>query len=404
MNKLLNMFSFTLADLFMGIQYLFVAAGATILVPILTGIPASVAFFTAGVGTLIFHFVTKGKVPVLLSSSFAFIAPIIVVSEMYGYPYAFGGIVFAGLVYLLLALVIKVVGIEKVLMFFPTTVTSTMVILIGLILAPIAIQNASTNWVVALITLGVGVTVKSIHEKSILGSFSILFAILIGTLVSIPAGLFDFSAVASANLVGLPAFSLPQFSIAAITIIAPIAIVTFLEHFADISAVSKVVEEDFLEDPGVHRTLLGDGLATAFAGLVGGIPNTTYSENVGALEMTGVKKPVTLRITAILLILLSFFPFLAFSIHSIPAAVIGGISILLFGMIAGSGIKSLVLENVDMHDYRNMIIVSSMLVVGVGGAIIDVAGLQVSSLALAAVLGIVLNLFFQRKEIFSIYK
>lgn len=401
MNKLREMFKFDLADLFMGIQYLFVAAGATILVPILTGIPASVAFFTAGVGTLIFHFVTKGKVPVLLSSSFAFIAPIIAVSEMYGYPYAFGGIVFAGLVYLLLSLVIKLVGIEKVLLLFPTSVTSTMVILIGLILAPIAISNASTNWFLALITLAVGVTVKSIHEKNIFGSFSILFAILVGTAIGILTGQYDFSAVANAKVVGLPAFTLPQFSVAAISIIAPIAIVTFLEHFADVSAVSKVVEEDFLEDPGVHRTLLGDGLATSVAGLVGGIPNTTYSENVGALEMTGAKKPVTLRITALLLILLSFFPVLAYAIHSIPAAVIGGISILLFGMIAGSGVKSLVSEKVDMHDYRNMMIVSSMLVVGVGGAVIEIGNLQVSSLALAAILGIVLNLFFRRKEIFN---
>lgn len=401
MRKLLSMFQFDLADLFMGIQYLFVAAGATILVPILTGIPVSVAFFSAGVGTLIFHFVTKGKVPVLLSSSFAFIAPIIAVSEMYGYPYAFGGVVFAGLIYLILAAIIKLVGIEKVLKLFPTSVTATMVILIGLILAPIAIQGASTNWIVALITLGVGVTVKSMYEKSIIGSFSILFAILIGTIVSIPAGLIDVSVFSGVRFFGLPEFTLPQFSVAAITIIAPIAIVTFLEHFADVSAVSKVVEEDFLEDPGVHRTLLGDGLATSFAGLVGGVPNTTYSENVGALEMTGVKKPVTLRITALALIILSFFPALSLSINAIPGAVIGGISILLFGMIAGSGIKSLVSEKVDMHDYRNMIIVSSMLVVGVGGAIINVGGLQVSSLALAAILGIVLNLFFRRKEIFQ---
>jgi uracil permease len=345
--------------------------------------------------------VTKGKVPVLLSSSFAFIAPIIAVSEMYGYPYAFGGVVFAGLIYLILAAIIKLVGIEKVLKLFPTSVTATMVILIGLILAPIAIQGASTNWIVALITLGVGVTVKSMYEKSIIGSFSILFAILIGTIVSIPAGLIDVSVFSGVRFFGLPEFTLPQFSVAAITIIAPIAIVTFLEHFADVSAVSKVVEEDFLEDPGVHRTLLGDGLATSFAGLVGGVPNTTYSENVGALEMTGVKKPVTLRITALALIILSFFPALSLSINAIPGAVIGGISILLFGMIAGSGIKSLVSEKVDMHDYRNMIIVSSMLVVGVGGAIINVGGLQVSSLALAAILGIVLNLFFRRKEIFQ---
>lgn len=401
MNKLASMFQFNITDLLMGLQYLFVAAGATILVPILTGIPVSAAFLSAGLGTLIFHFVTKGKVPVLLSSSFAFIAPIIAVSEAYGASYAFGGIFVAGIIYLVLATIIYFVGIEKVLKLFPTVVTSTMVILIGLILAPVAIDGASSNWIVALITLGVGIAVKSIHEKNIFGSFSVILAIIIGTIVAIPFGLIDFSAASNVSFFGMPDITMPQFSLAAITIIAPIAIVTFLEHFADISAVSKVVEEDFLEDPGVHKTLLGDGIATSLAGLLGGVPNTTYSENIGALEMTGVKKPVTLRITAILLVLLSCFPMLALGINAIPGAVVGGISILLFGMIASNGIKSLISDKVDMSDYKNMIIVSSMLVVGVGGTVIELGPVQFSSLALAALIGIVLNLFFNRKEIFG---
>lgn len=401
MNKFFSMFQFNWTDLLMGIQYLFVAAGATILVPILTGIPTSIVFFSAGVGTLLFHFMTKGKVPVLLSSSFAFIAPIVAVSESYGYPEVFGGVISAGIVYLILALIIYFVGIERVLRLFPTVITSTMVILIGLILAPTAVESASANWLIAFITLAIGVAVKTIFEKNIVGAFSVITAMIVGTVIAIPFGLVDISSIAEANLIGLPDFTAPVFSVGAITIIAPIAIVTFLEHFADISAVSKVTKENYLEDPGVHKTLLGDGLATAFAGLVGSVPNTTYSENVGALEMTGVKKPVTLRITALLLIIISFFPALAFAINAIPEAVIGGISILLFGMIAGSGIKSLVSEKVNMEDYQNMIIVSSMLIIGVGGAIIEIAGVEVSSLALAAIVGIILNLFFKRKEIFN---
>lgn len=389
--------NFDWKDFLMGLQYLFVASGATILVPILTGIPVSACLFSAGVGTLIFHFVTKKKVPILLSSSFAFIAPIIAVSESFGPAYAFGAIFLAGLVYLLFALVIYLVGIEKVIKLFPTTVTATMVVLIGLILAPVAIDGASTNWLIALITFAIGVFVKVFWEKQLLGSLSVILAIIGGTIVAAIGGFVDFSTQVA--FVSLPDFTTPQFSWGAISIIVPVAIVTFLEHFADVSAVSKVVDQDFLEDPGVHRTLMGDGIATAIAGLIGGCPNTTYSENIGALEMTGVKKPVTLRITAVLLIVLAFFPGLAMIIHSIPGAVVGGISILLFGMIASNGVRSL--SKVDFSDFKNMIIVASMLIVGVGGTVVDVFGVQFSSLAVAALLGVTLNLTFNFKTILS---
>lgn len=393
-----NFFKFGFVDFIMGLQYLFVAAGATILVPILTGIPASVCLFSAGVGTLFFHFVTKGGIPVLLSSSFAFIAPIIAVSELYGQRYAFGGIVVAGLVYLLLALLVYFVGIKKVIKLFPPVVSSTMVILIGLILAPVAVGGASTNWLIALLTLGIGVSLKGLANGKVLGSLSVLLSIFAGTIISSFFGFLDLSTLSSVNFFGLPEFQLPQFSLSAILIIAPIAIVTFLEHFADISAVGRIVDKDFLDDPGVHKTLIGDGIATSISGLIGGCPNTTYSENIGALEMTGVKNPVTLRITAVLLIILSFFPRLTQLIHLIPAPVIGGISILLFGMITASGIKSLSSEKVDFSDYKNMVIVSSMLVIGVGGAVINVFGLQFSSLALAALVGIVMNLLLSLKK------
>lgn len=391
--------NFNWKDFLMGLQYLFVASGATILVPILTGLPVSVCLFSAGVGTIIFHLITKGKIPVLLSSSFAFIAPIIAVSEMYGVPFAAGGIMIAGLVYLLLAAIIYFIGIDFILKLFPTTVTATMVILIGLILAPVAISNASTNWTLAILTFLIGAIIKGFFDEHIVGSLSVIIAIAVGFLGALAFGLVDLSSVASANLVALPAFVFPKFSLEAILIVAPIAIVTFLEHFADISAVSKVVEKDFLKDPGVHKTLMGDGLATSLAGLIGGCPNTTYSENIGALEMTGVKKPVTLQITAVLLIVLAFLPKLAFMIHAIPAAVVGGISILLFGMISANGIKSLVSERVDMKNFHNMVIVASMLIIGAGGTIINIFGIEFSSLAIAAVVGIVLNFIFNFRDI-----
>lgn len=389
-------------DVVMGIQYLFVAIGATILVPILTGIPVTAVLFTAGTGTLLFHIITKGKVPVLLSSSFAFIAPIIIVSELYGQAYAFGGIFVAGIIYLLLAVFVYFVGIDFISKLFPPVVASTMVILIGLILAPIAIKNASVNWFIAIATLGVGITIKFVYEGSFLGSLSIIMSIIIGSIFASFHCMGYWNIDVGLPLLALPNLTFPQFSIAAITLIAPIAIVTFLEHFADISAVSKVVEKDFLKDPGVHRTLIGDGLATAFAGLLGGCPNTTYSENIGALELTGVKKPVTLRITAICLIILSFFPMLAALLHSIPTAVIGGISILLFGMIASSGLKGLINEKVDMKNYCNMIIVATMLVIGVGGTVVTIGAVQVSSLALAALIGVVLNIGFNYKTVFNL--
>lgn len=383
-------------DLFMGVQYLFVASGATILVPILTGIPVSACLFAAGLGTLLFHGVTRGKVPVLLSSSFAFIAPVVAVSEMYGQVYAFGGIFAAGLLYLIFAAVIYFAGIERVLRFFPPVITSTMVILIGLILAPVAISSASAHWPLAILTLATGVAIKGYYEKSLLGAFSVIIAIVAGAVISVPWGLFDLSGVASAGLFSLPDFTLPRFSFAAVSIIAPVAVVTFLEHFADISAVGNVVEKDFLEDPGIHRTLTGDGIATAVSGLFGGCPNTTYSENIGALEMTGVKNPVTLRITAVLLIILAFFPGLAYLVHGIPGAVVGGISILLFGMIAASGIKGLASDKVDFKEFKNMIIIATMLVIGAGGTVIEILGIQFSALSIAAVTGIIINIFFDR--------
>lgn len=391
----------TLKDILVAIQYLFVAAGATILVPILTGIPVSVCLFTAGVGTLIFHFITKNKMPVLLSSSFAFIAPIAAVTDMFSLQEAFGGIVIAGLVYLLFSAIIYFVGLNFIKKLFPTTVTATMVILIGMILAPVAISNASGNWTIALITLAIGAFIKVAWEKQFLGSLSIILAIAIGYLISMPFGIVDLSTVREASIVGFPEFQFPVFNLTAISIIAPVAIVTFLEHFADVSAVGKVVEKDFLKDPGVHKTLIGDGIATSLAGFLGGCPNTTYSENIGALEITGVKRSVILRYTAIALILVSFLPKIAFLIHSVPAPVIGGISILLFGLISSNGIKSLVQEEINLKDFKNTFVVASMLVIGAGGTVINIGGIDFSSLAISAMVGVILNFAFNWKTILN---
>jgi len=388
-------------DIIVGIQYLFVAAGATILVPLLTGIPVSVCVVTAGIGTLIFHFITGKGVPVLLSSSFAFIAPIVAVKELYGLPFAYGGVIVAGLLYLLFAALIYFVGLEFIKKLFPTPVTATMVILIGLILAPVAISSASQNWIIALITLAAGAAIKVVWDNKFIGSLAIIGAMAVGYLVSIAAGIVDVSAVQAAALVGVPEFQLPQFNANAIMIIAPIAIVTFLEHFADISAVSKVVEKDFLKDPGVHKTLIGDGIATAIAGCLGGCPNTTYSENIGALEITGVKRASVLRITAIALIVVGFLPKIAYLIHSIPAPVVGGISILLFGLISANGVKNLVQEQIDLKDHKNLFIIASMLIVGAGGSVIEIGSVTFSSLALAALVGIVMNVAFNWKTFFK---
>ncbi len=388
-----------LLDFLMGLQYLFVAAGATILVPLITGLPVSVCLFTAGVGTLIFHLVTKGKVPVLLSSSFAFIAPIMLVKQLYGIQAAFGGIIVAGLLYIALAVLIYFVGIKIIKKIFPPVITATMVILIGIILAPVAIANASAGWLIAFITLAAGVFFKLFFKEKFISSMSVIVAIIVGTLVALIFGQFDLTALSGKAFIALPEFMLPVFSWKAILIIAPIAFVTFLEHFADVSAVSKVVEKDFIADPGIHRTLIGDGIATAFAGLVGGVPNTTYSENIGALEMTGVKKPSVLRITAVMLIVFSLLPMLTSFLQSIPIAVIGGISILLFGLISANGIKSLAVEKIDFKDFRNLVIISAMLIIGTGGTLISFGNLTFSSLALAALVGVLLNLGMNFKTI-----
>ncbi|MGI6200210.1 MAG: uracil-xanthine permease family protein [Christensenellales bacterium] len=396
----------------LGIQHVFAMFGSTVLVPALTGLNPAVALLCAGVGTWIFHLVTGRKVPTFLGSSFAFIGVIIAAAEtcsgaaqgtegyLAGLPYATGGIIVAGAVYLLLALVVRLVGVERVRSFFPPIVTGPMIIIIGLMLAPTAITNILTpigtnplwiNWVVAIITLLVIIGV-TLFAKGFFKLVPILIGIVVGYIAAICFGIVDFTPIVEANWIGLPALVLPKFDGRAIALIAPIAIVTFVEHIGDVAASSAVVGKDFMKDPGLARTLLGDGLATMVAGVLGGPANTTYSENTGVLAATKNYNPVTLEIAATVAIALAFFGKVGAVLQTLPGPVMGGVSIILFGMIAAVGLRTLVENQVDFKESRNLLIVSVMLVLGLGAdKAIVIGNVSISGVALAAVLGIVLN-------------
>ena len=399
--------------LLLGVQHVFAMFGATVLVPILTGLSPAVALFCAGVGTWIFHLVTGRKVPTFLGSSFSFIAAIQgaamlcsgtdkVGAEGYaaGLPYATGGIIVAGALYLILALLVKFVGADRVRSFFPPIVTGPVVVIIGLMLAPTAVSNVTTaiegvnvglNWLVAAISVGT-IFVVSLFAKGIFKLVPILIGLIVGYIAALCCGMVNFAPIAEASWVAAPEFFLPKFDIRAIGLIAPIAIVTFVEHIGDVNASSAVVGKDFVKDPGLHRTLLGDGLATMFAGLVGGPANTTYSENTGVLAATKNYNPLTLEIAACVAIVLSFFGKFSSAITSMPGPVLGGVSIVLYGMIAAVGLRTLVENQVDFTKSRNLLIAAVMLVLGLGAnGVIVIGGVPVSGVALAAILGIILN-------------
>lgn len=387
----------------LGLQHTFVMFGATVLVPIITGLSVSVALFAAGVGTLLFHVLTKFKVPIFLGSSFAFIPPILAVAEASGgdLSFATGGILIAGLVYAVVSVIFTFVSHDILHKLLPAHVTGPIIILIGMVLAPVAIDGASSNWGIAAATFAVGVIVRIGFERiglKFLSMLPVLFALVIGYLVSVIAGAVDFSGVGAAAWIGLPDFMLPSFSGTAISMIVPVALVTMVEHFGDVVAIGNVVKKDFLDDPGVNRTLLGDGLATSFSALLGGPANTTYSENTGAVALTGVHDPRVMRIAAIFAIVLSVIPKFTALIGTIPGSVIGGISILLFGMISAIGIRNMIEANVDMNKPQTLIISAVMLVLGLGGAEFAVGPVTFSGLALAAIVGILLNLILNFKS------
>lgn len=417
--------------LLLGLQHMFAMFGATILVPILVngyfegeGLSIQVTLFCAGVGTLFFHVCSKLKVPAFLGSSFAFLGGFASVAALdtgkYAgmtmgekLPYACGGIVVAGLLYVVLALIIKAVGIKRVMRFLPPVVTGPIIICIGLSLAPSAISNASTNWILALIALAV-VVVFNIWGKGMLGILPILLGVVISYVVAAifqavgitnPDGsaILNFSGVASASIIGLPPFRLCKFDLTAILVMAPIAIATMMEHIGDISAISATVGENFIENPGLHRTLIGDGIATAFAGAIGGPANTTYGENTGVLELSHVYDPFVVRLAALYAIVLSVFPKVAELIGSLPASIIGGISFMLYGMISAIGVRNVVENHVDFKKSRNLIIAAVIMVCGLGFAngitfSIGSTSVTLTSLAIAAIAGIILNAVLPGKD------
>ena len=417
--------------LLLGLQHMFAMFGATILVPILVndyfegeGLSVQVTLFCAGVGTLLFHLVTKGKVPAFLGSSFAFLGGFAMVAQLdtgiYAdmtmgekLPYACGGIVVAGLLYLVLALVIKLVGVKKVMRLLPPVVTGPIIICIGLSLASSAVGNAETNWILAIIAFVV-IVIFNIWGKGMCRIIPILMGIVIAYVCALifngmgmtnadGSAILDFTSVASANWVQWQPFVWCKFDLTAILVMAPIAIATMMEHIGDMTAISATVGENFVEDPGLHRTLIGDGLATALAGCVGGPANTTYGENTGVLELSKVHDPKVIRLAAVYAIILSFSPKFAAVIGSMPSAIIGGVSFILYGMISAIGVRNVVENHVDFTKSRNLIIAAVILVSGLGfsdGLTFTVGGTSVTltSLAIAAILGILLNAILPGKD------
>ena len=405
----------------LGLQHTFVMFGATVLVPLITGLPVSVTLFAAGVGTWIFHILTKFRMPVFLGSSFAFIPPILAVAENSGgdLAYATGGLIIAGAVYVVVAIIFTFVSYDVLKRILPPHVTGPIIVLIGLILAPVAIGNITNvegnnqaaqavvdqigkggAWGVALFTFAVGIFVKVGLEKmgqKFLSTLPVLFALVAGYILAVIIGIVDFSSVMKANWIGLPDFMGPKFNGTAIAMTAPVAIVTIVEHFGDVIAIGNVVKKDFFKNPGINRTLLGDGIATAVSGAMGGPANTTYSENTGAVALTGVYNPLVMRIAAIFAILLAMIPKFTQLIGTIPPQVIGGISILLFGMISSIGIRNMVESQLDMNDPPVLIIVAAMLILGIGGATWEFGQVTLSGLALAAIVGILLNVIINFK-------
>ena len=410
--------------LLLGLQHMFAMFGATILVPILVnvyfegeGLSIQVTLICAGLGTLFFHLCSKLKVPAFLGSSFAFLGGFQTVAQLdtgifadmtmgEKLPYACGGIVVAGLLYLVLALVIKLIGVKKVMKFLPPVVTGPIIICIGLSLAPSAVSNASTNWLLALIALGT-IIIFNIWGKGMFKIIPILLGVVISYVVALilnalgftnadGSAILSFAGVQSANWVGLPPFQICKFDITAILVMAPIALATMMEHIGDMSAISATVGENFIEDPGLHRTLIGDGLATSLSALVGGPANTTYGENTGVLELSKVYDPKVIRLAAVYAVVLSFIPKMAELIGSIPSAIIGGVSFMLYGMISAIGVRNVVENKVDFTKSRNLIIAAVILVSGLGfsgGLTFNIAGTSVTltGLAIAALAGIILN-------------
>ena len=386
----------------LALQHLVAMFGATVLVPFLTGLDPSVALFTAGCGTLIFHLCTKGKVPVFLGSSFAFIPVIIAVRDAYGdLSYAQGGMFVAGLIYIIVSLIIKKVGVGKIKAILPAQVVGPMIMVIGLNLIPTAIDMASNNWTLAIITLGVTLIIK-FFGRGFTKQIAILCGVAVGYIVALIMGEVQTAEIASAAVLSVPSFTLPKFDIGAIMIIAPVVLAVFMEHIGDITTNGQVVGKNFIEDPGLNRTLLGDGLATIAASFFGGPANTTYGENTGVLAVTKNYDPSILRITAVFAIGLAFIAKFGAAIRTVPQAVMGGISLMLFTMIAIVGPKTIKSEKVKFS-WNNIIVMVVILFLGLGASYVEtkyniILGIKITEqvaitgLSFAALVGVILNL------------
>ena len=390
-NQTLTVTSNPIKRIIIGVQFLFVAFGATVLVPLLIDVDPSVALFTAGAGTLIFHIITKGKVPVFLGSSFAFIAPIIAATKIYGYPGTLGGIIAVGLVYGIVSAIIKLWGLRVIEKIFPAVVVGPVIMIIGLSLASVGVDMAKTNWPIALAVLATAIIIVT-FTKGLIKLIPIFIGIIVGYIISILSGIVDFTIVNEAAWFALPKFTAPEFNWGAILYMIPVAIAPIIEHIGDMYAIGGVAEKEFVKDPGLHRTLLGDGVATAFAGFFGGPPNTTYSEVTGAVALTKITDPRVLRIAAVTAIVFSLVGKISAILKTIPAAVLGGIMLLLFGMIASIGIKTLIDNKTDFSITRNQVIVSIILTIGIGGAQLGYGNFSLAGIGLASVVGVILNL------------
>lgn len=380
-----------------GIQMLFVAFGATVLVPLLVGIDPAVALFTAGCGTLLFHFITKGKVPVFLGSSFVFIAPIIKATELYGFSGALGGLMATGFVYVLFSFIVKKKGMEFLSNLFPPVVIGPVIMIIGMSLAETGVSMASQNWLLAGISLITAILVV-VFGKGTFKLLPVIFGIAVSYIVAVLLKLVDFTKIIDAPWFYVPTFTLPTFNIYAILFMIPVAIAPMIEHIGDMYAISKATNNDFIKNPGISRTMFGDGCATILASLFGGPPNTTYSEVTGAIILTKLKDPVILRIAAITAIVFAFLGKITGFLNTIPQAILGGTMLLLFGMITIVGLKTIMEARVNLNHTKNMVIIAIMLTIGVGGAIISYGNFAIGGIALSSVVGITLNQVLPDKE------
>ncbi|GAB6982244.1 uracil-xanthine permease family protein [Prevotella dentasini] len=384
-----------------GIQFLFVAFGATVLVPLLVGLDPATALFTAGIGTFIFHLATKGKVPIFLGSSFAFIAPIIAASKQWGMPGTLAGIIGVSLVYFIMSALIRWQGRKLLDRLFPPVVIGPVIILIGLSLSTSAVDMAKTNWLLAFVSLTVAVLVLSLG-KGLIKLVPVVCGIIAGFVMAICMGDVNFDKVAAAPWFALPPalahFHLPEFAWEPFFYMIPVAIAPVIEHIGDVYVVGAVAEKDFVKDPGLHRTMLGDGLACLAASFFGGPPVTTYSEVTGAMSITKVTQPQVIRISALTAIVFSVIGKLSALLQSIPSAVLGGIMLLLFGTIASVGVQNLIQHKVNLNITRNTIIISITLTMGIGGAILSWGNFAISGIGLAAVVGVFLNLVLPKAK------